>query len=106
MNIEERKEDFKMLVFENKNATNTEKEMYRYGGFYKIEDDDNHTRYVPVHTDMVDDNFPDKVEVEKNCVEYDTEIIFYHMAETVKCAGMFDGWMIGLIQSRMAELFK
>ena len=90
-------------IFKNPDPTPTEQEMFRYAGFYKIEDDMNHTRYVPVHTEK-HDTFPAKVDTDQVPVEYSTEIVFYHMAETTKIKGMFDSYMLNLIQERMKEL--
>lgn len=92
-----------MVTFENPNPTDTEQELFRYAGFYKIEDNENCLRYVTIHTD-IRDNFPKKIEIEPEYIEYDTSITFFHMSETVDAVGSFDGKLINLINARMKEL--
>lgn len=92
-----------MKTFKNRTPSSTEQELSKYAGFYKIEENDELSRYVPIHMD-IKYSFPKQIEVEEEQIEYETEIIFYHIPQTVKCIGMFDDRIIKLIKARMAEL--
>ena len=93
-----------MLIFENHNPTDTEIELFRYAGFYRIENDEQHIRYVPVHTKTAVKPFPDILGVEEKDVEYEVSITFYHTSETIEAVGDFDGRLLNLMAARMEEL--
>lgn len=92
-----------MLIFENHSPTKAEIELFSYAGFYKIEDDAEHSKYSPIHTD-IKDSFPKMVKVNPESVEYDTFIVFYHKSETIEGKGTFDGKLLNLMTDRMDEL--
>lgn len=92
-----------MTRLENENPSKAEEKLFLYAGFYKVEDDEQHTRYVPVHMDKPD-SFSRTLEVDDTQLDWTTGITFYHMAQTVRCIGMFDATIIDLIQDRIVEL--
>lgn len=92
-----------MLIFENHDPTETEKEMFRYGGFYKIIDNEEFSRYALVHVNNRE-SFPERLKVEPQQVEYDKRIIFYRKSETVEGYGTFDDRLLDLMTVRMKEL--
>lgn len=92
-----------MVRLENKSPSKAEEKLFLYAGFYKVEDDEQHTRYVPVHMDKPE-NFPTVLEVDNAQIDRTTGITFYHMAQTVRCIGMFDATIIDLIQDHIVEL--
>lgn len=92
-----------MKVFENYNPTDTECELFQYAGFYKVEDNEDFLRYVPIHVNTKD-GFPKQIETESKYIEYETSITFFRTSETVDAIGSFDGKLIKLISARMKEL--
>lgn len=92
-----------MEVFENKKPTETERELFQYAGFYKVESNEHRLRYVPIHVNTKD-GFPKRVETEPKYIEYKTSITFFNTSETIDIVGSFDGKLIKLIGNRMKEL--
>lgn len=92
-----------MARLENKNPSKAEQKLFRHAGFYKVEDDEQHTRYIPVCVDKPE-QFPETLDLEDSQLDWTTGITFYHMTKTVRCIGMFDATIIDLIQDRIVEL--
>lgn len=92
-----------MRVLKNHNPTNAERRLFEYAGFYKTEESETCSKYMPIHTDTKN-GFPKEVEVSDDDIEHGSEIIFYHQSEMMNCTGTFDKVLIGLIQDRMAEM--
>lgn len=61
-----------------------------------------HDTYLFVWTSR--NSFFRALEVDDTQLDWTTGITFYHMAQTVRCIGMFDATIIDLIQDRIVEL--
>lgn len=96
------------MRLENQNPTAIEKLLFEYGGFYPVEKDDIHIRYIPIHLSNGSKsykNYPEVIEyINENDVEWGSELIFHLDAELVTYKDYGDIDMFKLIIERMKEL--
>lgn len=93
-----------MVKLKNPYPTETERKLFAYGGFYLVDGNGEHLRYMPVHTAGTYDGYPEELEVGEEYIEHGTSITFHRMSGTVMAEGMFDGELINLIGARLKEL--
>ena len=91
------------MLIKNTNATDTEKQLYKYAGLYLIESSEDCLKYAPVHNGNMD-IFPAFIDVEQDYIEYENMIVFDKLSECVKLNSWYDIDIFDLIYKRMEEL--
>ena len=87
----------------NENPTKTERLLFEKYGLYLIHKDEDSYRYAPIH--IKDQHiYPSSVEVENDMVEWEHNILFDMLTETVTLHDIYDSMCIALIHERMKEL--
>lgn len=87
----------------NENPTQTERVMFEKYGLYLVRKDKNSYRYVPVHLKEGYKYLP-YIDVEDDEIEWEHEIVFDMLSETVRLNDIYDYMGIDLIYARMKEL--
>lgn len=107
--------DTELQVFKNENPTETEKRLYLYAGFYKIEDeycevngiktDLRYLKYAVCYTEnSLRKTFPERISISQKYIDYKSLLIFNSMSEEVQIHGSVDMKILNLIIERAKEL--
>lgn len=91
------------MKYINENPTKTERILFEQYGLYLIHKDENSYRYAPIHIEN-QYIYPSSVEVENDMVEWEHDILFDVLTETVTLHYIYDSIGIALIHERMKEL--
>lgn len=93
-----------MKIFMNENPTPMEEKLFRYIGYYKTEEDEEHITYSYVY-DVQNQPFPKQIET-KATDSKTSHITFYHDTENIVFSGQVvaDATVFAILEKRMREL--
>lgn len=97
-----------LIKLENKNPTETEKNMFLYNGYYVVERysayDHEHLKYAVCHLSAAPKEFPEVLEIEEDRIDRDETICFECLSETLTIHGMLDTLLLQLLLKRAKKL--
>lgn len=111
---EEGKDSVEKIKLKNRNPTKAEKEMFRRYALYPVEDTDIFTidkkgaqkyiRYAVCHTAKARKDYPAKIRIAENRIDYKQSVTFCSSSEWIQITGFVDLYLLELIKERAKEL--